>query len=183
MRIHLRSLRLIGPSLEYAHASSARLVCTQAYFAYDAHKSGGVTVSHLRFGPRPIAAPYEVQAGAAHYVAVHHEAYVGKYNVLLHLKREGVFVLNTAASDAEGLEALLPARVRQQLAYKKASCWGKMHATRTTIRQSLDCPCCISNYLALLIRQTSSATNARNFALVPLEVTGEELMACEHRYG
>ena len=48
----------------------------QAYFSYDAHKSGGVTVSHLRFGPDPISAPYLVHQ--AHYLGVHQAHYLGK---------------------------------------------------------------------------------------------------------
>lgn len=48
----------------------------QAYFSYDAHKSGGVTVSHLRFGPQPISAPYLVDA--AHYIGVHQAPYLSK---------------------------------------------------------------------------------------------------------
>ncbi len=48
----------------------------QAYFSYDAHKSGGVTVSHLRFGPEPIEAPYLV--GQAHYIGVHQMVYFSK---------------------------------------------------------------------------------------------------------
>ena len=48
----------------------------QAYFSYDAHKSGGVTTSHLRFGPAPIRAPYLVQQ--AHYIGVHQSTYAAK---------------------------------------------------------------------------------------------------------
>ena len=48
----------------------------QAYFSYDAHKSGGVTVSHLRFGPKPIRAPFLVDM--AHYIGVHQEVYFSK---------------------------------------------------------------------------------------------------------
>jgi hypothetical protein len=49
----------------------------QAYFEYDAKKSGGVTISHLRFGPKPIHAPYNVRA--ADYLAVHKQSYVNSY--------------------------------------------------------------------------------------------------------
>lgn len=48
----------------------------KAYFSYDAHKSGGVTVSHLRFGPKPIHAPFLVDM--AHYIGVHQEVYFSK---------------------------------------------------------------------------------------------------------
>ena len=50
---------------------------SQAYFEYDAKKSGGVTISHLRFGPKPIHAPYNVRA--ADYLAVHKQSYVNSY--------------------------------------------------------------------------------------------------------
>ena len=49
----------------------------QAYFEYDAKKSGGVTISHLRFGPKPIHAPYNVRA--ADYMAIHKQSYVQQY--------------------------------------------------------------------------------------------------------
>jgi pyruvate-ferredoxin/flavodoxin oxidoreductase len=49
----------------------------QAYFEYDAKKSGGVTISHLRFGPKPIHAPYNVRA--ADYLAIHKPSYVHSY--------------------------------------------------------------------------------------------------------
>lgn len=49
---------------------------TQAYFAYDAHKSGGVTISHLRFGPEPIGSSYQIEQ--ADYLAVHHASYIQK---------------------------------------------------------------------------------------------------------
>jgi pyruvate-ferredoxin/flavodoxin oxidoreductase len=48
----------------------------QAYFAYDAHKSGGVTISHLRFGPEPIGSSYQIEE--ADYLAVHHASYILK---------------------------------------------------------------------------------------------------------
>ena len=51
--------------------------CGQAYFEYDAKKSGGVTISHLRFGPKPIHAPYNVRA--ADYMAIHKSSYVHNY--------------------------------------------------------------------------------------------------------
>jgi hypothetical protein len=63
----------------FAQANPACLpidLILQAYFAYDAHKSGGVTVSHLRFGPQPIRAPWLVDM--AHYVGVHQQQYWSK---------------------------------------------------------------------------------------------------------
>jgi pyruvate-ferredoxin/flavodoxin oxidoreductase len=55
---------------------------SQAYFEYDAKKSGGVTISHLRFGPKPIHAPYNVRA--ADYLAVHKQSYVNSYVAWMH---------------------------------------------------------------------------------------------------
>lgn len=64
----------LPPHITTRHPPTRSL--SQAYFSYDAHKSGGVTVSHLRFGPEPIHAPYLV--GAAHYLGVHQETYFAK---------------------------------------------------------------------------------------------------------
>ncbi|GLC36254.1 hypothetical protein PLESTM_000423900 [Pleodorina starrii] len=86
----------------------------QAYFSYDAHKSGGVTVSHLRFGPEKIAAPYLVQQ--ADYMAVNHQSYMAKYDTLASLKPGGVLVLNTTFTTVESLTKYLPDKVKRQLA-------------------------------------------------------------------
>ncbi|GLC52240.1 hypothetical protein PLESTB_000599400 [Pleodorina starrii] len=89
----------------------------QAYFQYDAHKSGGVTVSHLRFGPEKIAAPYLVQQ--ADYMAVNHQSYMAKYDILASLKPGGVLVLNTTFTTVESLTKYLPDKVKRQLAVLK----------------------------------------------------------------
>ncbi|EFJ49484.1 pyruvate-ferredoxin oxidoreductase [Volvox carteri f. nagariensis] len=86
----------------------------QAYFSYDAHKSGGVTVSHLRFGPSKIRAPYLVQQ--ADYMAVNHQSYMAKYDTLAGLKPGGVLVLNTTFTTVESLSKYLPASVKKRLA-------------------------------------------------------------------
>ena len=65
----------------------------QAYFAYDSKKSGGVTISHLRFGKNPIKSTYLINK--ADFIACHNQAYVGKYDVLAGLKKGGTFLLNT----------------------------------------------------------------------------------------
>ncbi len=85
----------------------------QAYFAYDAKKSGGLTVSHLRFGRRPIRSAYLTTS--ADFVACHHQTYVHIYDVLAGLKPGGKFVLNCLWQPAE-LAANLPAAVRRYLA-------------------------------------------------------------------
>ena len=89
----------------------------QAYFAYDSKKSGGVTRSHLRFGPKPIQAPYLVSL--ADFVSCSLESYVEKYDMLSCLKDGGTFLLNTVRP-AEELEAHLPNAFKKQLAEKHA---------------------------------------------------------------
>jgi len=100
----------------------------QAYFEYDAKKSSGWTVSHLRFSlSQPIEAPFRVEEGEAGYVACHNESYVqsGKFDVVKHLKRRGTFFLNTTVAsidDAEkrieALEALVSPAILRKLALR-----------------------------------------------------------------
>ena len=85
----------------------------QAYFAYDAKKSGGVTISHLRFGKQPIKSPYLINK--ADFIACHNQSYVHNYNVLEGLKQGGRFLLNCRWSEAE-LEQNLPAGMKQYIA-------------------------------------------------------------------
>ncbi len=87
----------------------------QGYFAYDSKKSGGITVSHLRFGKKPIQSSYLVQT--ADYVACHNPAYVDKYDLLASIKEGGTFVLN-CAWDMEGLNAHLPGSLKRTIAEK-----------------------------------------------------------------
>ena len=89
----------------------------QAYFAYDSKKSGGVTRSHLRFGPKPIKSPYLVNQ--ANFVSCSLESYVEKYDMLGCLKDGGTFLLNTVHS-AEELVKTLPNAFKKQLAEKHA---------------------------------------------------------------
>ncbi|MFR5171310.1 MAG: pyruvate:ferredoxin (flavodoxin) oxidoreductase, partial [Clostridium paraputrificum] len=85
----------------------------QAYFSYDSRKSGGVTVSHLRFGKTPIKAHYEVDR--ADFVACHNQAYVYTFPILDGLKKGGKFVLNTIWSPEE-VEEKLPANLKRYIA-------------------------------------------------------------------
>ena len=85
----------------------------QAYFAYDSKKSGGVTMSHLRFGDTPIRSPYLIDE--ADYIACHNQAYVHQYNVLKGLKKGGTFVLNCIWDEKE-VETFLPARMKRYIA-------------------------------------------------------------------
>jgi pyruvate-ferredoxin/flavodoxin oxidoreductase len=87
----------------------------QAYFAYDSKKSGGVTISHLRFGKTPIQSTYLIDA--ADYVACHNPAYVEIYDVLEGIKSGGTFMLNSPWSLSE-METRLPAAMRRTIARK-----------------------------------------------------------------
>lgn len=85
----------------------------QAYFAYDSKKSGGITVSHLRFGDKPIRATYLV--GTPDFVACHVPSYLDKYDMLKGLKKGGTFLLNSIW-DADETKTKLPDNVKKYLA-------------------------------------------------------------------
>ena len=85
----------------------------QAYFQYDSKKSGGVTISHLRFGNEPIRSTYYVKQ--ADFVACHNEAYLYKYEMVQDVKPGGFFLLNCTWSDDE-LEEKLPGKVKRYIA-------------------------------------------------------------------
>ena len=85
----------------------------QGYFSYDSKKSGGITVSHLRFGHTPINMPFLINF--ADYVAVHNSSYVRRYNVAAGLKDGGTFLLNCPWS-AEELNKELPGQLKRYLA-------------------------------------------------------------------
>ena len=87
----------------------------QAYFAYDSKKSGGITISHLRFGKSPIKSTYLINK--ADFVACHNQSYVNKYNVLTGLKKGGTFLLN-CTWDAAELEENLPGFMKRTIAEK-----------------------------------------------------------------
>jgi pyruvate-ferredoxin/flavodoxin oxidoreductase len=85
----------------------------QAYFQYDSKKSGGNTISHLRFGKTPIKSPYYVTG--TNYIACSNQTYVYKYNLLKGLKRNGNFVLNCQWTTEE-LDEKLPVAMKQFIA-------------------------------------------------------------------
>ncbi|MFP3154636.1 pyruvate:ferredoxin (flavodoxin) oxidoreductase [Lachnospiraceae bacterium ZAX-1] len=98
------SIKIIGDNTEqYA----------QAYFDYDSKKSGGVTISHLRFGKDPIRSTYLISK--ANFVACHNPAYVRKYNMAQDLVPGGTFLLN-CPWDLEGLEKNLPGQMKRYIA-------------------------------------------------------------------
>ena len=90
---------------------------SQAYFDYDSKKSGGLTMSHLRFGEQEIRAPYLINQ--ADFISCSNQAYMGTYDVLEGLKQGGSFLLNTTWTQEE-LEARLPAAIKAELAKKQA---------------------------------------------------------------
>ncbi|MCY6370446.1 pyruvate:ferredoxin (flavodoxin) oxidoreductase [Clostridium ganghwense] len=85
----------------------------QGYFSYDSKKSGGVTVSHLRFGKNPIKSPYLILS--PHFVACHNQSYVDKYDVIKGLRDNGTFLLN-CIWNKDAIEQHLPACVKKYIA-------------------------------------------------------------------
>jgi len=88
----------------------------QGYFSYDSKKSGGVTISHLRFGKKPIKSSYLIDE--ADFIACHNQAYVNQYDILKGLKDGGTFVLNCRWNQEE-LEEKLPAEMKKYIADHK----------------------------------------------------------------
>lgn len=88
----------------------------QAYFDYDSKKSGGVTMSHLRFGKTPIDKPYLIKA--ADFIACHRQSYVNTYELLRGIKKGGTFLLNCTWK-LEELEQYLPASLKRTIANKE----------------------------------------------------------------
>lgn len=98
------SIKIIGDNTD---------MYAQAYFDYDSKKSGGVTMSHLRFGKKPIKSTYLIKQ--ANFVACHNPSYVNKYNMVQELVDGGVFLLN-CSWDMESLEKHLPGQVKAFIA-------------------------------------------------------------------
>ena len=88
----------------------------QGYFSYDSKKSGGITVSHLRFGKEKIRSPYLIQN--ADFVACHNPSYVNKYDMLKPLKKGGTFLLNTSWTKDE-LAKHIPASMKKAIVEKE----------------------------------------------------------------
>ncbi len=89
----------------------------QAYFFYDSKKSGGITVSHLRFGDTPIQSEYLIDS--ADFVQCSNPSYITRYDMTSDIKEGGTFLLNTDATTVEKLEEFLPAKVKRDIATKK----------------------------------------------------------------
>ena len=88
----------------------------QAYFYYDSRKSGGVTISHLRFGHKPIHAPYLIET--PNFVACHDKSYLIRYDMLSSIKDGGVFLLNCPWTEIAQFEENLPAKIKREIAQK-----------------------------------------------------------------
>jgi len=98
------SIKIIGDNTD---------MYAQAYFDYDSKKSGGVTISHLRFGKDPIRSTYLINM--ANFVACHNPSYVRKYNMVQDIVDGGTFLLN-CSWDMEGLEKNLPGQAKRYIA-------------------------------------------------------------------
>ena len=98
------SIKIIGDNTD---------MYAQAYFDYDSKKSGGVTMSHLRFGKKPIKSTYLIRT--ANFVACHNPSYVHKYNMVQELVDGGTFLLN-CSWNAEELDTHLPGQVKAYIA-------------------------------------------------------------------
>lgn len=90
----------------------------QGYFEYDSKKSGTVTVSHLRFGPNPIKAPYMITEGEATFVGCHQVSFVDRFDMLKFLRPGGVFLLNHI-QPADKVWDYLPKEMQEDLIEKK----------------------------------------------------------------
>ena len=91
----------------------------QAYFFYDSKKSGGITVSHLRFGETPIQSEYLIDA--PDFVQCSNPSYVTRYDMTSDIKNGGTLLLNTSATTVEALEEFLPAQVKRDIANKNVN--------------------------------------------------------------
>ena len=103
------SIKIIGENTD---------MYAQAYFAYDAKKSGGITMSHLRFSPHKIQSPYLLTH--SDFIACHNPAFVHQYDILEGIREGGAFLLSSPWS-VEEMESKLPDRMKRTIAQKKLS--------------------------------------------------------------
>ncbi|PKK91207.1 MAG: pyruvate:ferredoxin (flavodoxin) oxidoreductase [Candidatus Wallbacteria bacterium HGW-Wallbacteria-1] len=101
------SIKIIGDNTDFF---------AQGYFKYDSKKSGGITVSHLRFGPKPIHSTYLVNR--PDFVAVHNWSFLGRYDVLENIRENGTFLINSPYSREE-VFGHLPVDVQQTIIDRK----------------------------------------------------------------
>ena len=98
------SIKIIGDNTD---------MYAQGYFAYDSKKSGGITISHLRFGKNPIKSTYLIDI--ADFVACHNESYVHSYDMVQDLRKGGTFLLNCKWKTVEEIEKHLPAAMKMYM--------------------------------------------------------------------
>ncbi|MDR9436694.1 MAG: pyruvate:ferredoxin (flavodoxin) oxidoreductase [Thiohalophilus sp.] len=103
------SIKIIGESTD---------LYAQGYFVYDSKKAGAVTVSHLRFGPRPIRSTYLIGDNDADFVACHQPVFLERYNMLDKAKQKAVFLLNSP-EPADRVWESLPRKMQQQIIDKQ----------------------------------------------------------------
>ena len=99
------SIKIIGESTDKF---------VQGYFVYDSKKSGAVTISHLRFGDRPIHSTYLIDDGDANFVACHQPVFLERYPMLDKAADNAIFLLNTAES-VDAVWQMLPEKMQQQI--------------------------------------------------------------------
>ena len=104
------SIKIIGDHSE---------LYVQGYFCYDSKKSGGITMSHLRFGRSPIRSAYLIDH--ADFVACHNPSYLTRYDMLSEIKKGGVFLLNCPWHSLSELELRLPVAVKRRIAAMQLS--------------------------------------------------------------
>lgn len=102
------AIKIIGDNTE---------MYVQGYFVYDSKKSGGITVSHLRFGPKPIKSTYLLNQ--ADFISCSNPSYVTRYDLLNSIKEGGVFLLNSNWTTTEAMEKNLPNKLKKTIAQKK----------------------------------------------------------------
>jgi pyruvate-ferredoxin/flavodoxin oxidoreductase len=142
----------------------------QAYFAYDSKKSGGITVSHLRFGSEQIRSTYLVNN--PDFVACHVQPYLEKYDILAGLKPGGTFLLNSSMSP-EQIKESIPASVKRYLAQNKISFYA---INANAIADELGMPGRINNIMQAAFFKVS--------AVIPYETAlGEMKDAVKKTYG
>ncbi len=103
------SIKIIG---------EATALQAQGYFVYDSKKSGAVTISHLRFGPKPIRSTYLIAENDANFIGCHQTIFLERYDMLANAADNAVFLLNTP-KPIETVWGTLPAKMQQQLISKK----------------------------------------------------------------
>ena len=108
---------------------------SQGHFNYSSQKAGASTVSHLRFGPRPIRSEYEIESSpGADYIACHHTSFLPKFDMLSKARQGGAFVVNCPWKTVEELDVQFPATLRRQIAEKNVELYTiDAHAVASSV--------------------------------------------------